>query len=45
MPCHEHRQGDVEEARALKAVFNSSKRTVITSFKSQIGTHWRLGHE
>ena len=27
----------VEEARALKAVFNSSKRTVITSFKSQIG--------
>jgi len=30
-------QGDVEEVRALKAVFNSSKRTVITSFKSQIG--------
>ncbi|MDP3017483.1 MAG: type I polyketide synthase, partial [Deltaproteobacteria bacterium] len=37
--CHatSTRQGDVEEARALKAVFNSSKRTVITSFKSQIG--------
>ena len=37
--CHatSTRQGDVEEARALKAVFNSSKRTVITAFKSQIG--------
>jgi malonyl CoA-acyl carrier protein transacylase len=37
--CHatSTRQGDVEEVRALKAVFNSSKRTVITSFKSQIG--------
>ena len=37
--CHatSTRQGDVEEARALKAVFNSSRRTVITSFKSQIG--------
>jgi malonyl CoA-acyl carrier protein transacylase len=37
--CHatSTRQGDVEEARALKAVFNSSNRTVITSFKSQIG--------
>ena len=37
--CHatSTRQGDAEEARALKAVFNSSKRTVITSFKSQIG--------
>ncbi|MFZ0447746.1 MAG: SDR family oxidoreductase [Desulfatiglandaceae bacterium] len=37
--CHatSTRQGDVEEARALKAVFNSSKRTMITSFKSQIG--------
>ena len=37
--CHatSTRQGDVEEARALKAVFNPSKRTVITSFKSQIG--------
>ena len=43
--CHatSTRQGDVEEARALKAVFNSSRssgssgRTVISSFKSQIG--------
>ncbi|MDZ7695706.1 MAG: SDR family oxidoreductase [Deltaproteobacteria bacterium] len=37
--CHatSTRQGDVEEVRALKAVFNSSNRTVITSFKSQIG--------
>ncbi|MCL7489401.1 MAG: SDR family NAD(P)-dependent oxidoreductase [Desulfobulbaceae bacterium] len=37
--CHatSTRQGDVEEARALKGVFNSSKRTVLTSFKSQIG--------
>ena len=37
--CHatSTRQGDVEEVRALKAFFNSSKRTVITSFKSQIG--------
>jgi malonyl CoA-acyl carrier protein transacylase len=37
--CHatSTRQGDVEEVRALKAVFPSSKRTVITSFKSQIG--------
>jgi len=37
--CHatSTRQGDVEEARALKAVFNSSRRTVLTSFKSQIG--------
>ena len=37
--CHatSTRQGDVEEARALKAIFNASKRTVITSFKSQIG--------
>jgi malonyl CoA-acyl carrier protein transacylase len=37
--CHatSTRQGDVEEVRALKAVFNSSSRTVITSFKSQIG--------
>ena len=37
--CHatSTRQGDVEEVRALKAVFNSSKRTGITSFKSQIG--------
>ena len=37
--CHatSTRQGDVEEARALKAIFQSSNRTVITSFKSQIG--------
>ena len=37
--CHatSTRQGDVEESRALKSVFNFSKRTVITSFKSQIG--------
>ncbi|MFZ3137987.1 MAG: SDR family oxidoreductase [Thermodesulfovibrionales bacterium] len=37
--CHatSTRQGDVEEARALKAIFYSSGRTVITSFKSQIG--------
>jgi len=37
--CHatSTRQGDVEEVRALKAFFNSSKRTVLTSFKSQIG--------
>ena len=37
--CHatSTRQGDVEEIRALKAIFNSSRRTVITSFKSQIG--------
>ncbi len=37
--CHatSTRQGDVEEVRALKTFFNSSRRTVITSFKSQIG--------
>ena len=37
--CHatSTRQGDVEEARALKACFNASRRTVLTSFKSQIG--------
>ncbi|HME43876.1 MAG TPA: SDR family oxidoreductase [Syntrophorhabdales bacterium] len=37
--CHatSTRQGDLEEARALKSVFNSTRRTVITSFKSQIG--------
>lgn len=37
--CHatSTRQGDVEEVRALKTLFNSSKRTAITSFKSQIG--------
>lgn len=31
------RQGDVEEVRALKSFFNASRRTVLTSFKSQIG--------
>ena len=37
--CHatSTRQGDVEEVRALKSFFSSSKRTVLTSFKSQIG--------
>jgi malonyl CoA-acyl carrier protein transacylase len=37
--CHatSTRQGDVEEVRSLKSFFNSSKRTVLTSFKSQIG--------
>ena len=37
--CHatSTRQGDVEEVRAWKSFFNSSKRTVLTSFKSQIG--------
>jgi malonyl CoA-acyl carrier protein transacylase len=37
--CHatSTRQGDLEEVRALKMFFNSSKRTVLTSFKSQIG--------
>ena len=37
--CHatSTRQGDVEEIRALKTFFNSSRRTMITSFKSQIG--------
>lgn len=37
--CHatSTRQGDVEEVRALKTVFDSSRRTVLTSFKSQIG--------
>jgi malonyl CoA-acyl carrier protein transacylase len=37
--CHatSTRQGDVEEVRALKSFFNSSKRTVLTSLKSQIG--------
>jgi len=37
--CHatSTRQGDVEEVRALKTFFNSSERTVLTSFKSQIG--------
>lgn len=37
--CHatSTRQGDGEEVRALKTFFNSGKRTVLTSFKSQIG--------
>lgn len=37
--CHatSTRQGDLEEVRALKAFFHSSKRTVLTAFKSQIG--------
>ena len=37
--CHatSTRQGDVEEVRALKKFYNPSKRTVLTSFKSQIG--------
>ncbi len=37
--CHatSTRQGDIEEVRALKTFFNSSERTVLTSFKSQIG--------
>ncbi len=37
--CHatSTRQGDVEEIRALKSFFNSARRTVLSSFKSQIG--------
>jgi malonyl CoA-acyl carrier protein transacylase len=37
--CHatSTRQGDVEEVRALKTLFKPSKRTVLSSFKSQIG--------
>ena len=37
--CHatSTRQGDVEEVRGLKRFFNSGKRTVLTSLKSQIG--------
>ena len=37
--CHatSTRQGDLEEVRALKAIFPSSKRTVLSAFKSQIG--------
>ena len=37
--CHatSTRQGDVEEVRALQTFFKPSKRTVLTSFKSQIG--------
>jgi acyl transferase domain-containing protein/NAD(P)H-dependent flavin oxidoreductase YrpB (nitropropane dioxygenase family)/NAD(P)-dependent dehydrogenase (short-subunit alcohol dehydrogenase family)/acyl carrier protein len=30
-------QGDIEEVRALHAVFNSDHPTILTSFKSQIG--------
>jgi len=37
--CHatSTRQGDVEEVRALKTFFTPSKRTVLSSIKSQIG--------
>jgi len=37
--CHatSTRQGDVEEVRALKTFYPPDKRTVLTSFKSQIG--------
>lgn len=37
--CHatSTRQGDIEEVRALKSFFTPFKRTVLTSFKSQIG--------
>jgi malonyl CoA-acyl carrier protein transacylase len=37
--CHatSTRQGDVEEVRALQAFFSPTHRTVLTSFKSQIG--------
>ncbi len=37
--CHatSTRQGDVEEVQALKGFYNGGKRTVLTSFKSQIG--------
>ncbi|MDZ7667477.1 MAG: SDR family oxidoreductase [Desulfotignum sp.] len=37
--CHatSTRQGDLEEVRALKTFFTSSRRTVLTAFKSQIG--------
>ena len=37
--CHatSTRQGDGQEVSALRSIFNSSKRTVLTSFKSQIG--------
>ncbi len=37
--CHatSTRQGDVEEVRALKTFFKPSRRTVLTSLKSQIG--------
>ena len=45
--CHatSTRQGDVEEVRALKKFFEPSGRTMLTSFKSQIGhTLGALGH-
>jgi len=37
--CHATatRQGDVEEVHALKSFFPSNRKTVLTSFKSQIG--------
>jgi malonyl CoA-acyl carrier protein transacylase len=37
--CHatSTRQGDLEEVRALKGFYHSSRRTVLTAFKSQIG--------
>jgi len=37
--CHatSTRQGDVEEVRALKSFFSPARRTVLASFKSQIG--------
>ncbi len=37
--CHatSTRQGDGQEVQALRSFFNSSKRTVLTSLKSQIG--------
>jgi malonyl CoA-acyl carrier protein transacylase len=37
--CHgtSTRQGDGEEVRALSALYDPSRRTVLTSFKSQIG--------
>ncbi len=37
--CHatSTRQGDVEEVQALKSFYNGDSRTVLTSFKSQIG--------
>ncbi len=37
--CHatSTRQGDLEEVQALRTFFDSGRRTVLTSFKSQIG--------
>ena len=39
MECHATgtMQGDVEEVLALQQFFNAGNRTVLTSFKSQIG--------